>query len=308
MVDDFDVTHVPQSRVEEELDNMRGASHPDRIPQSRVEWLLQQIAGGGGGGGGLMPSGSAGQYVGYDSDGNGAAMTPDSTPTANSNKLITSAAVYAALAAFPKGLVYRGAVDYYSQLPTSTAKEGDAYTVRYTGSSGTTVDGTEYCFGMLNGSLRWIAIGPDLSNILTQISRLQVDVGNRETRVTKEQYAYSTYDYDFTIDTNKFCEFMDGGSTPGEEQSYISISFNSPSRIGDLDHYHFIVYTYFTMDDETRPNLMLRLPSTVTIDGATQVAGSNYIELALEPDMIYEFDILDGFGLMTSWARSAPNL
>jgi len=306
MVDDFDVTHVTQSRVEEELDNMRGASHPNRIPQSRVEWLLQQISGGGGGGGGLMPSGSAGQYVGYDSSGNGAAMTPDSTPTANSNKLITSAAVYAALAAFPKGLVYRGAVDYYSQLPTSTAKEGDAYTVRYTGSSGTTVDGTEYGFGMLNGSLRWIAIGPDLSNILTQISRLQADVGNRETWVIKEQFSYDQANDDFTIRTDRFSEFMCLAMS-GEEPTQLSIHFESPRRIGDLNHYHFIVYTARSMDSETMvPDLSLRLYGSIAIeDGVYHATGStqtSYTELTLEPNTVYEFDILDNYGVKVSWS------
>lgn len=306
MVDDFDVTHVPQSRVEEELDNMRGASHPDRIPQSRVEWLLQQISGGGGGGGGLMPSGSAGQYVGYDSSGNGTAMTPDSIPTANSNKLITSAAVYAALAAFPKGLVYRGAVDYYSQLPTSTAKEGDAYTVRYTGSSGTMVDGTEYAFGMLNGSLRWIAIGPDLSNILTQISRLQADVGNRETWVIKEQFSYDQSNDDFTIRTDRFSEFTCFAMS-GEEPTQLSIHFEAPRRTGDLDHYHFIVYTPRSMDSETTiPDLSLRLYGAIAIeDGVYHAAGSSqssYTELTLEPDTVYEFDILDNYGVKVSWS------
>lgn len=49
------------------------------------------------------------------------------------------------------GFNWLGAVKYYSDLPAS-ANEGDAYTVMYTGSSGTAVDGTEYAWGQLNGT------------------------------------------------------------------------------------------------------------------------------------------------------------
>ena len=68
----------------------------------------------------------------------------------------------AAIASLPNGIVYRGAVNYYSDLP-SNAEEGDAYTVKYTGTSGTTADGTEYVWGNDGGTLAWIAIGPDPS-------------------------------------------------------------------------------------------------------------------------------------------------
>ncbi len=58
------------------------------------------------------------------------------------------------------GLKYKGAVNYYSQLP-SNAEIGDAYTVLYAGSSGTVPDGTEYVRGELNGTAQWIDFSKD---------------------------------------------------------------------------------------------------------------------------------------------------
>ena len=43
----------------------------------------------------------------------------------------------------PNGIVYRGAVNYYNNLPND-AEIGDAYTVKYEGTSGTTPSGQEY--------------------------------------------------------------------------------------------------------------------------------------------------------------------
>lgn len=74
-------------------------------PITREETFLQEIvdsieSGGGGASGGdrPLPIGSAGKYVGYNSSGTGVAITPDSTPTNGSNKLVTSDGVYDALA------------------------------------------------------------------------------------------------------------------------------------------------------------------------------------------------------------------
>ena len=43
----------------------------------------------------------------------------------------------------PKGVVYRGSVNYYADLP-STAALGDCYTVAYKGTTGTEPYGAEY--------------------------------------------------------------------------------------------------------------------------------------------------------------------
>ena len=67
----------------------------------------------------------------------------------------------AAIAAIPKGLVYKGEVNYYNDLPTATAEVGDCYTVKYTGTSGTNPDGNEYVFGSSGGTNTWIKLGPE---------------------------------------------------------------------------------------------------------------------------------------------------
>lgn len=44
------------------------------------------------------------------------------------------------------GVHYRGSVSYYADLPSYPA-EGDSYTVKYAGTSGSVEDGTEYTWG-----------------------------------------------------------------------------------------------------------------------------------------------------------------
>lgn len=58
----------------------------------------------------------------------------------------------------PKGFVYKGAVNYYSNLPNN-AEIGDTYTVKYAGSSGTDPDGFEYAWGNYEGTNQWIKLG-----------------------------------------------------------------------------------------------------------------------------------------------------
>lgn len=58
------------------------------------------------------------------------------------------------------GIKYKGEVNYYADLPNS-AEIGDAYTVKYAGSSGTTPDGTEYVWGTASGTNQWINFSKD---------------------------------------------------------------------------------------------------------------------------------------------------
>lgn len=75
----------------------------------------------------------------------------------------------AAIAALPNGLVYKGAVDYYSDLPGADQTVGDCYTVRYKGTSGTVPDGTEYAWGPVGGVNQWVPVGPDISGKIDRV-------------------------------------------------------------------------------------------------------------------------------------------
>jgi hypothetical protein len=60
------------------------------------------------------------------------------------------------------GVHYRGSVNYFNNLPSNPA-EGDAYTVKYSGASGTSPDGTEYVWGLDTDdtTYKWIGFSPD---------------------------------------------------------------------------------------------------------------------------------------------------
>lgn len=74
-------------------------------------------------------------------------------------------------AAVERGVVYKGEVDYYNLLP-SEAEVGWAYTVKYSGTSGTTPDGSEYvCIG--KDPVEWGIVGPDMSALSEEISNLK---------------------------------------------------------------------------------------------------------------------------------------
>ena len=65
----------------------------------------------------------------------------------------------------PKGVVYRGSVNYYTDLPNN-AEIGDCYTVLYTGESGSNPFGAEYVWGVntATSTNEWTQIGQDLTN------------------------------------------------------------------------------------------------------------------------------------------------
>lgn len=71
----------------------------------------------------------------------------------------------AAINNLPKGIVFKGSVNYYSDLPNN-AEIGDCYTVLYSGTSGSDPSGIEYVWGLNTetSTEEWIAIGPDLSD------------------------------------------------------------------------------------------------------------------------------------------------
>lgn len=88
----------------------------------------------------------------------------DVSSAKGSSESLTAAlnAMRAEINSLSGGVHLKGAVDYYSDLPASPS-EGDAYTVRYQGTSGTDPLGIEYAWATYQGMPQWIPIGVDPS-------------------------------------------------------------------------------------------------------------------------------------------------
>ena len=73
----------------------------------------------------------------------------------------------------PKGIVYKGSVSYYSDLPNN-AEIGDCYTVTYEGSTGTTPSGAEYVWGVNTETSQeeWVRFGKDYNEATTETAGL----------------------------------------------------------------------------------------------------------------------------------------
>lgn len=82
------------------------------------------------------------------------------------------------------GVHYRGSVSYYDDLPTD-AEEGDSYTVKYAGSTGSVEDGTEYTWGYDTdtGDFVWISFSKDA------YSKAETDVllGGKQATLSQAQ-------------------------------------------------------------------------------------------------------------------------
>lgn len=65
----------------------------------------------------------------------------------------------------PKGIIYKGSVNYYTDLPND-AEIGDCYTVSYTGESGSNPYGAEFVWGTNTATSvnEWTQIGQDLTD------------------------------------------------------------------------------------------------------------------------------------------------
>lgn len=99
----------------------------------------------------------------------------------------------AVIASFPKGITLKGEVDYYSDLP-SNPSEGDAYTVKYEGTSGTEPSGAEYAWGVNQATqtAQWIKLGIDLKSISGfDATKVQVLTNNLGSLAWAEGTTYS---------------------------------------------------------------------------------------------------------------------
>jgi hypothetical protein len=97
-------------------------------------------------------------------------------------------AIAQAIEALPNGLVYRGAVNYYKDLPTTNNELGDTYSVKYQGETGTTADGNEYAWGEYDGTLQWIKLGVNAytkDEIDAQREAIESDISNAEKEIAR---------------------------------------------------------------------------------------------------------------------------
>ena len=60
---------------------------------------------------------------------------------------------------------YKGTVNYFSDLPAS-AEVGDMYSVKYSGTSGTSPDGRRYVWGGYQGTNQWL-LYPEVLDVKT---------------------------------------------------------------------------------------------------------------------------------------------
>ena len=105
-----------------------------------------------------------------------------------------------AIAGLGKGIIYKGAVNYYDDLPDN-ASIGDCYSVLYKGTTGTESSGLEYVWGKVNGgsAASWIQLGADVSDF--ESSNNKVITLTSESTDTQYPSAKCVYDLVGNIET-----------------------------------------------------------------------------------------------------------
>ena len=123
------------------------------------------------------------------------------------------------------GIKYKGEVNYIDLLPSSP-KVGDAYTVKYKGTSqeaGTDVDGGEYVWGKYEGTNQWILFGPDMSQFITASGLKTINnqslVGSGNIAIVTNSPFPNTWPTDTTIEA--FCGQIYGDPTAIPGMSYL---------------------------------------------------------------------------------------
>ena len=145
------------------------------------------------------------------------------------------------------GVHYRGSVSYYDDLPANPA-EGDSYTVKYAGSTGSVEDGTEYAWGYDTdtGDFAWISFSKDayskaetdalLSGKQAALSQAQLNAVNSGIDSEKvEQIA--TNKNNILSEQQKTTGMTAGGTdyiTVNGIRVYVSATQPTGARTGDL--------------------------------------------------------------------------
>lgn len=91
-----------------------------------------------------------------------------------------------------KGIVYKGAVNYYNDLPNN-AEIGDCYSVLYKGTSGSVSSGLEYVWGKVSGqsSASWIQLGADINNFEDSNNKVtSLDAQSTDTQYPSAKAVY----------------------------------------------------------------------------------------------------------------------
>ena len=132
----------------------------------------------------------------------------------NGSKKYTDSSVQALMG----GVHYKGEVNYYNNLPKD-AQEGDTYTVKYLGTSGSDPDGGEYVWGKnQQGELGWRDFSKDCYT-KTETNRLLAD----KQPIINSQNKLSA---DLVNDTNSTHKFV----TASEKQQIM----DNASDISDI--------------------------------------------------------------------------
>lgn len=95
------------------------------------------------------------------------------------------AQLQSAIQALSGGVRLKGAVNYYTNLPSTGQHEGDAYTVRYAGTSGTEPLGVEYAWATYDGTAQWIPLGVD-PTYYAKAADLNAEATARQSADTKQ--------------------------------------------------------------------------------------------------------------------------
>lgn len=114
-----------------------------------------------------------------------------------------------AISGLGRGIVYKGAVSYYNNLPNN-ASIGDCYSILYKGTSGAESSGLEYVWGKINGqsSASWIQLGADISDF--EDSNNKVIAINENS--TDTQYPSAKCVYDLIGNVETLLENLDTGN------------------------------------------------------------------------------------------------
>lgn len=112
-----------------------------------------------------------------------------------------------AIAGLGKGVIYKGAVDYYNDLPNN-ASIGDCYSVLYKGTSGNESSGLEYVWGKISGqgSASWIQLGADIADFENSNNK----VTTIDENSTNVQYPSAKCVYDLIGDINSVLDSING--------------------------------------------------------------------------------------------------